>query len=516
MSSTPGEAEERQPRDEETTRRMYMGNMSRSMSIETTEGFPPIHGEHHHESSPPMLPFSRQSVHSHRYHQGYVELQARPMSHHLHPAITTSFSTEERDGSHTMTKSRPMQPVYEQRYDHDEKIVDDDERRDDWHQNPRFARHVQPPPPPYGSINRSNMSPPLSHPNPRSMQPQTVERAYSTPGYISRPDSLKRNFYHHSRPSECYGRELPSDFLPPKRTKLNSSTQKETVVTPRSTHRADGGQGEWYARNGSFDPEDGHGYNYVSRASSYPVPPTWTAPHRNPPRPAFNRFAEKYDEAPMLSEMESSRRHYHAPRPWSPGHSPRSAWSSSEVGASLDTPWSPPRSHFAYKEYERMDRLSYEASRKDDFRSRGKDPSATATDEFHVEKLSDSKASFRTLVLPTGDPCLLLALSQDRIALSETLCVVREVSLKTSELCPVVLVSNSHSLYLLLSRISKYLLQNKATWMLRLLVGNMRLWSAKLVYDAFTAVTQRSAAIVLSAPSAIHLLSSAFIVLLLT
>jgi len=40
----------------------------------------------------------------------------------------------------------------------------------------------------------------------------------------------------------------------------------------------------------------------------------------------------------------------------------------------------------------------------------------------------DEQENVRTMNLPTGESILLLALPQDRVALSETLCVVREVS----------------------------------------------------------------------------------------
>ena len=434
-------SEQRQAEEEKPRQQMYMSQSNHAMSVDTSEEYQPPSGEVHRGSRPPVSSFNRHTpTSSSRFPPRYPEARTRQMPHRLQPAVTASFSTEERDGAHAGVKGPPVHRLYEQRFDHAERYVED-EQREDWN-SPRYVQHSKPPS--YGSPQNAEMGPPPPPP-PRMSRPHTVQRAYSSPGYYHRPESLKRSYFHHSGPTENFSvQELPTDFMPPKRAKLGPPLpQKETVVTPSraSMRRPEGqGHGEWRPRNGTWDSEESR-YKYISRSNSYPVPPSWSAPYREPSSPSsFNGSPEKYGEISPRTESDSPNRRWNLPGHFWGGPSPRTSWISPKVGAA-ESQWSSPSHHdLSYSEHKSKDRAAYEPERRNNF-TRQQDHHRSGLLDLGMEGVAptrgdtgsrgkggdDQQDAMRTVKMPNGDRVLLLALGHDRVSLSETLCVVREV-----------------------------------------------------------------------------------------
>jgi hypothetical protein len=428
MSSTKDAPEERGPRDDEAARRYYMERDGRMMSVDTAEAYRPTHhSEARHGARPPVSPYGRH-VHPTSYPR-YQDMQSRTVPHQLHPAVTSSFSAEERETAHSGGRSRAAY-IPEQRFDREERYNGEDER-DDWH-TPRHSGQGM-------MASSANRMP----------QPQIVQRTYSSPGYFPHQEPMKRNYYHHSQSGDKFSGELPSDFLPPKRHKLNPSSQGETVVTPRAPGAESAGRRDWYARSGVSD--EGR-FQYLARSSSYPIPPPWTGHYQQPPSPmAFGRPGKYTAVSPATrSELEGSPRQWPPPAQHWNGQSTSSAWTSPRAGTS-EHQWNSPHHESSRKEYDHYSgRVSFEDDRRSGYTPEKMDQAQTpssnenkmdlvveatavaatkkvlGTKELNAARYDEQENS-RTMMLPTGESVLLLALPQDRVALSETLCVVREV-----------------------------------------------------------------------------------------
>jgi hypothetical protein len=316
-------------------------------------------------------------------------------------------------------------------------------------------------------------------------QPQLMHRTASTASdFINRSFSsgsasfkslsepLKRSYYHHSRPSEAQPASapasLPADFMPPKRVKVKEGPRGEVLVTPRSPSDIEAGarQGEWLGRGQTWESLEEEPYNprgAMGRNQSFPPQhPSWSKQH-----------------PPLGYRVEDPHGHHvHVSPGRESDHSPRSAWQSARA-SSLDWATPPPSGRPPVPQYRYWDspepetppggagqyhprwesmpehdrpRLPYHHARGD---SRGslyhsdmpspkshyhqRDPPPYYTPEpsyesrrmiapsSKVQMVMDAATLSRDHRTETSDGLLLLALPQDRVALSETLCVVREV-----------------------------------------------------------------------------------------
>jgi hypothetical protein len=107
-----------------------------------------------------------------------------------------------------------------------------------------------------------------------------------------------------------------------------------------------------------------------------------------------------------------------------------------------------------------------------------------------MQVVTDSATAGRVC---TSEGLLLLSLPQDRVALSETLCVVREVRFHSS-FEPIFLVvllhASSTNFITVFLRTLKSSQRHKTMLMLQLQEGSMLWWLARLACDAFTADIQ--------------------------
>lgn len=327
----------------------------------------------HPPPSSPYHPYYHHYQHHqypHYYHQSpSSDVQTRPAALPLQSVVTTSFSAEEREaGPDSGSITRTSQ---EHRYESEKR---DESQREDWSALGSYHQHQHVPRP--------------SH---------FLHRAYSGPpgGYYQPP--LKRNYYHHSRPSDVRRPSVPSDFNPPKRTKVDAASLKHKVVTPREF----------------WQPEDMHAYQ-MARTSSYPPAP-WpyhhylhppASPSASPsyPRPAasLSPGSEK-DQPPRWVSIAAS-----VPGPWvSPPHGSPAQWNQSFDSSEATNR---PSKAIEPENHERTKTLASHTIGKD------------------VVEHGVTGEKVRKIQMENGEDILLLALDFDRSALSETLCIVREVS----------------------------------------------------------------------------------------
>ena len=397
--------------------------------------------------------------------------------HPIQSVVTTSFSMEEeREDGGCRLPGPGFAPPGEYR-----SIMDD--HRQDSREAPHYSRS-----PPRGrepSLYSRDLPPPNDIDRERRVSmPHDVVRARPMrippsprgPGddhpYLHRSHSagggptnyhgqgpLKRSFWHHSRPSEEYQSSLPHDFMPPKRTKV-TPMRKEFVVTARShpddllpvernnSSSASRPPSGWFNRTMSWEPRDEY-YHRSPTGKSYAGP--WV---RHSSSYREGDFGPHWSDAPPMT-------------------SPRSRYSPSESASPYERPpWSHSRGWHPYPEDvwgvgpqnrdEAESKHSWGDSRDregtDEMRRQGTFESCSETDSYRqppvrlvggplpphgIEMGSTPKAHRRVYPQPmdhktTADesaqmekshgPIRLLSLPEDRISLSETLCVVREVS----------------------------------------------------------------------------------------
>ncbi|KAG7346166.1 hypothetical protein IV203_005234 [Nitzschia inconspicua] len=314
--------------------------------------------------------------------------------------------------------------------------------------------------------------------------PPSVQRSHSTGSYLSAGGTpLKRSFWHHSRPmglgEEFESTILPQEFMPPKRPK----------VTPPSSSRGGSRDYVITSRTGSADPlfggpnvgdnievrnNNSSGNNSVVMGSPMAQSPTGSATHwgytsramswearedyyRRDPRSAPS-WASR---SPTGRDAPSAGSHWTEP-PYMP--SPRSrydggftdiqTWGSSHRGSwgapnPHDNGGYPAASHWppssssrdAHDKHPREEREGYDGPTVDIGPGSAFDDGGM---HFTIRP-STSSHDFGTDLPPAGSmpapemmpktfnaidskdrPVNLLALPEDRISLSETLCIVRE------------------------------------------------------------------------------------------
>jgi hypothetical protein len=104
------------------------------------------------------------------------------------------------------------------------------------------------------------------------------------------PDSLKRSFWHHSRPADSAQQSMHPAFAPPKRAKVGCARKEpEIVMTPRTP-----GEIEEFSRAHSWGPDDDQRH--------YRQPSSFHAPWQGPPQPhvrlssSFGTYPESMGE----------------------------------------------------------------------------------------------------------------------------------------------------------------------------------------------------------------------------
>ncbi|GAX10552.1 hypothetical protein FisN_40Lh022 [Fistulifera solaris] len=306
----------------------------------------------------------------HYYHQSPPpDIQTRHGALPLQSVVTTSFSAEEREAVQEpggVARSSP-----ENRYETEKRDVEQREAwstRGDYHQSPPIPRPAQ-----------------FSH------------RTYSGPSAAYYQPPLKRNFYHHSRPSDVRRPSVPSEFSPPKRTKAETPSSKHKIVTPRHF----------------WQPDDMHAY-HMSRTTSYPPVP-W--PYHQYLHPPASPSASPSYARPAAINLSPGKEKNQPPR-----------WVS--IAAPAPGHWVPPPQEPPAEWNQSFD--SSEASTRvpkatePEHQARAKESLSPTLHKGLVEHGVSGCEKARKIKSENGETILLLALSQDRSALSETLCIVRE------------------------------------------------------------------------------------------
>lgn len=291
-------------------------------------------------------------------------------------------------------------------------------------------------------------------PSPRAppgLNPPSINRVYSAASYNSR-GSLKRNFWHHAKSGEEYPSALPKDFMPPKRTKVSLPGKRDYAVTAR-THSDDmhvpendamrppiRSQPSW-SRALSWEARDD--YYHRKAGEIYPVG-SWT----RSPTYREDIVGTHWSDAP---EMPSPRIRYatmdsgqYDLSPNGPSWSPRWQYQEEYWGRRSSTDEQKPLNlgtdSAPARGYEVIKRQgTFESKVGDRPPMRFIDAPALPTQatmdlssptlghRVLDRRVTSSFGSDRDSIRETGS-IRLLALPDDRISLSETLCIVREVS----------------------------------------------------------------------------------------
>lgn len=448
-SSSAFSFDERHPRDDR-------GQMHRMASRE--EPVDPYRGRYEYQyagEKPPPHP---------RGHGAFSPSSRYPHSltprSHLQSVVTTSFSIEDE-----------REDRGARRFGSVERRSDVPEREDVGHSEREDHYYAQ------GEFEAEG---PRASPSERASATAYLQRSFSAGSAKFKSEPMKRSYYHHSRPNEVQTGQLPADFMPPKRVKLEQSNSREMMVTPRSP--PGGGSGEWYARAPTWESEEDP-YARFPRAQSFP--PThqpWGKPVPSPMSYRGERQAgtpKDHTHVSPGSETESPR-HWQGSDWGSPSSRPPTS------GSTSFRFWDSSPTHRGSDDYEspRMGRPQMVFQRR---------PMPQGKMQLVVDAAAAAEPRMEERFAQHGstESIMLLALPQDRVALSETLCVVREVRI-------VLLVSDDHWYlipFVVTHRILKSSRQPKPTSTLQRLDESMP-WSLdRSVCGASIAVTRSSAVI---------------------
>ena len=356
----------------------------------------------------------------------------------LQSVVTTSFSVEDERDDHHGRGGHPSA----RRLFHHEHSFPSMERRNDIGERERSAVperddsylfHGE-----YDNGARGKMGP-----NDRVQN--HLQRSFSAgaPKYNGQANqNMKRSYYHHSNASE--GAQLPPDFMPPKRAKVKQAPKGEVFCTPRSGNSGSEGMPpppEWYnSRVSTWESDEDHN-NRVDRAQSFPPHQLQQWKPQHPPVPEqINYQPEGHSKPgrdfPLVSTASSP-------------DSPPGNWRSSRQQQVWPMPphrlqgryWDSPEGGDPRADSHRF-RSEFRSSILYD-RNRDTYPLPPRPSSYHGTMPESSQGPSRLKVDPMDDHDMmegamirkvehgditLLALPQDKVALSETLCVVREVS----------------------------------------------------------------------------------------
>jgi hypothetical protein len=349
-------------------------------------------------SSPKMISINGpQMGYRHRFPTG----SRRFPSQHLRSVVTSSFSIdEERDDMMRGFVRGPPNHSFEHRTDKDERRTVNDER-EEWSaasQTVYFA-----PATPSPKHNRLNSNQGYLH------------RAYSSPGYFVPSEAMKRSYYHHSLTMSPYhGQQLPPEFIPPMKRARLEPNRKEVLVSPR-------------------DNTDTVSDQPVQRTQSFPsrpLPIHGHLPYRPNGTPYTGRYhpstPNNYAQISPASDIDESPQSWKAEMSWAPspysrqsgGHfwgSPRSETNQITVTTPKNNP--PPNqvSNVTQKAASDCHKSLVQRSTGDEKMRMMVEAAAAANTELRESASHDTKSQY-----------MLLAMPEDRMSLSETLCVVRE------------------------------------------------------------------------------------------
>jgi hypothetical protein len=336
-------------------------------------------------------------------------------SRHIHSVVTTSFSVDEERDDVPRAYASGRDLAVEQRASNERRH--DGDVREGWNTVIRGGP---------GYFAPATPSPKNSAMNSRPF----LQRAYSSSGYFVPSESMKRSYYHHSLPANHYRGHLPPEFMPPTKRTRHEPARKEIVVSPRDELQS------------TTD-------HMMHRAQSFPAPPSWAtahyeqgSPHHPPSTPHHQASSnvtfmgsyqgashEKYAQVSPASESDPSPRDSRLDPAWH--HSPYARHSGSYF-------WESPRSKVVesalgstqtksvHQKAELSQRILSDADRKPAARPSSGDEKM----RMMVEAAAAANSALNDITpsdqATSSMPLMLLALPEDRVSLSETLCVVRE------------------------------------------------------------------------------------------
>jgi hypothetical protein len=316
-----------------------------------------------------------------------------------------------------------------------------------------------------------------------SRRPTIVRRSASAAGYdYHQParDQLKRSFWHHAKPGDYYSTPMHPEFLPPKRPKIGCAPKVDVVLTPRTPmdeameaeHRGYPRHDNWFNRTLPWSAQDGEtDYNrMVHRSHSFPAQwgPPPQPPQATPSPPGRDRGWFDGGRALPSPTGASDRPSPHGPPVYSPAnrqysnqwhsdfrppayprHGPPSPSPHHQSRGMVPTWNNQPTqgmhyrdddeahanaSWYSARDAESSHREGMDARRQVTFDSERQkseapySPSSFQSRTKQQQQPSEPITQGNTIITEEGTKIRLLALPEDRISLSETLCVVREVS----------------------------------------------------------------------------------------
>lgn len=377
-------------------------NASRTMSIDGGS----LESRVDHSSSRNEMPTASSKMQApygppDRYRHRYPYPNKR--SDHLRSVVTSSFSVDdERDDMMRGYTHGPSNFSFEQRMDRNARLPVDDER-EGWNTSTQVVYFAPSTPSP-----KNNRIPSRHY----------VHRTYSSSGYFIPSDSMKRSYYHHSMSRNPYQNPLPPEFMPPMKRTRHEPMRKEIYVSPPDDIESPRTDQSAVQRTQSFPSRPLPPHTHV------PLSPNGFPYHARylPPSPH-----SKYAQVSPGSDVEESPRSWNGEMVWTP--TPYGAgthfWESPRNGprhVSIPSPKKSPPNHSPSSrpdaQHHHKPAVVHRSSGDEKMRMMV-EAAAKANTELR-ESTTDEEAP------AAKNSYMLLSLPDDRMSLSETLCVVRE------------------------------------------------------------------------------------------
>ena len=336
------------------------------------------------------------------YRQRYPYLNKR--SEHLRSVVTSSFSMDdERDDMMRGYSHGPPNFSFEQRMDRNARRRGDDER-EGWN----------------GSSQVVYFAPSTSSPkNNRIPSRHYLHRTYSSSGYFVPTDTMKRSYYHHSMAMNPYQNPLPPEFMPPMKRTRHEPMRKEIYASP-----SEDGEPQ--------QPIDQSGVQRTQSFPSRPLPPHTHVPLSPSGFPYHPRYLppspnNKYAQISPGSDVDESPRSWNGEMVWTPTPYGASThfWESPQNGprhAPIPSPKKSPPNHSPPSRPDAQQHhkpVVVHRSSGDEKMRMMVEAAAKANTELRESASNEESTT-------ASKSYMLLSLPDDRMSLSETLCVVRE------------------------------------------------------------------------------------------